>query len=258
MNSDAFFALRTGPAVQPDGAPAALTVHDLGVLRVPSGRLGVTDPFVFLDDALIVPIPAGDYPVYLTVADVSAEQDGSHPREAYLSLVLSDAPTASVAAAAVEPDPEESPDEHAEEGGFYAVPVDAGTIGFVDASAVAGAMPADPNAWYDSVFNPEDGGGWIATLTSDTPHPEGTANIVMPLAAAGENVILSAAGWGDGAYPVLESRDADGALTGIHVDLLVVGTLFAGEAADRIDAEHGADLIDPEPAGPDSAHSDER
>lgn len=228
MNANDFFALQTGPATQPDGAPATLTVHDLGTLRVPSGRLGVTDPFVFLDDALVVPVPAGDYPVFLTVADVSAEQDGSHLREAYLSVVLSDTDTDTVAAAVVEPDPEEDGAEDQDAGGFYAVPVDAGTIGFVDAQAVETSMPADPNAWYDTVFNPEDGDGWIATLTSPTPHPEGTANIVMPLAQNGENVILSAAGWGDGAYPVLETRDAAGQLTGIHVDLLVIGSLFAG------------------------------
>ena len=41
----------------------------------------------------------GDFPVRVTVADVSEEQDGSHLREAYLSLVLSEADSVTVEAA---------------------------------------------------------------------------------------------------------------------------------------------------------------
>lgn len=45
----------------------------------------------------------------------------------------------------------------------------------------------------------------------------------MPLAGAGENVILSHSGWGDGLFPVVRTRDARGNLLGLHIDLLVVG-----------------------------------
>lgn len=63
-----------------------LSVVDLGELHVPSGRLGAADPFVTLDSPLVTLIPPGSYPSYVTVADVSDDLDGSHLREAYLSI----------------------------------------------------------------------------------------------------------------------------------------------------------------------------
>ena len=44
------------------------------------------------------------------------------------------------------------------------------------------------------------------------------------LARSGENVILAHSGWGDGVYPLLQTLDADGRLTGVHIDLQVVGS----------------------------------
>ncbi|MGI5128701.1 DUF4241 domain-containing protein [Pseudonocardia sp. CA-107938] len=51
---------------------------------------------------------------------------------------------------------------------------------------------------------------------------EGCANIELPLATAGENVVLAHSGWGDGVFPVLCTVDADGRLLAVHIDLLVV------------------------------------
>ena len=85
------FALRSGSAPLSNGSSAKLTVHDLGILQVPSGRVGVCDPFVDLGDPVVFQIPPGAYSVRATLADVSDEQDGSHMREAYLSLVMSEA-----------------------------------------------------------------------------------------------------------------------------------------------------------------------
>ncbi|MFC7850900.1 DUF4241 domain-containing protein, partial [Arthrobacter sp. NPDC057388] len=93
------YALRTGTAPLGGGRRGRLTVVDLGTLRVPSGKVGACDPFVNLDHPVIVNVPPGDYSVRVTVADVSPEQDGSHLREAYLSLVLSPAESTAVEAA---------------------------------------------------------------------------------------------------------------------------------------------------------------
>src|SRR5688572_9152852 len=82
------FALIPGA---PDGTDHPQTVHALGVLQVPSGRLEASDPCVGLGDGLVIAVPPGAYPVFVTVADVSDGHDGSHLCEAYLSLVLSDA-----------------------------------------------------------------------------------------------------------------------------------------------------------------------
>ena len=131
-----FYALVSGPVPSPfeeddEYSPAdtvPLSVVDLGVLRVPSGRVEACDPFVTLGDGPVFEVEPGDYPVRATIADVSDERDGSHEREAYLSLVLADGEPASVEAA--------QPVR-----GRGIVCVDAGAVAFVDHDAVATAMP---------------------------------------------------------------------------------------------------------------------
>ena len=101
-----------------------------------------------------------------------------------------------------------------------AVCVDAGTVAFVDrVAAVAMSALADGANLYDE-FEPEP---WCGPLDSPDHYREGMANIVMPLDGAGENIIMASSGWGDGVYPVMLTRDADGAPLGLHIDLGVVG-----------------------------------
>ena len=213
-----FYALQTGTAPLFDERAVQLSVVDLGLLRVPSGLLGASDPYVELDEGVVIPIPPGDYPVRVTIADVSDEQDGSHLREAYLSVVLSPNRSTSVAAA-------RGVDGPPPEGQYFGVGVDAGTVGFVDHEAVARSMPADGGTWYEEVFDSERPDAWFTIMDNESPLPAGLANVVMPLATAGENVVLSHSGWGDGWYPLLETRNSDGELTGIHIDLQVVGVV---------------------------------
>ena len=212
VNSDLdFYALVSGPVPSPfeeddEYSPAdtvPLSVVDLGVLRVPSGRVEACDPFVTLGDGPVFEVEPGDYPVRVTVADV----------EAYLSLVLADGEPASVEAA--------QPVR-----GRGIVCVDAGAVAFVDHDAVATAMPPQDD-WYD-VFDSGEPDSWFSLMDSPDHYRRGAANIVMPRAGAGENVVLSYSGWGDGVYPVMLTRDADGAPLGLHIDLGVVGE-FASE-----------------------------
>lgn len=189
-------------------------VFDCGRLRLPSGKLGVCDPFVNLDDPLVVELPPGDYPVLSTIADVSEQHDGSHFREAYLSLLLSDAPIDRVAGF-VPPGAPDDPDR------FYGIGVDAGTIAFADTEAIARYMPA-PDLWYEQVFDNDDPGSWFNRIDNPIHLRAGLANVELPYAPAGENVVLSHSGWGDGFYPLLISYDAYGTMTGVHLDLLVL------------------------------------
>ena len=124
-----FYALVSGPVPSlfeedDEYSPAdtvPLSVVDLGVLRVPSGRVEACDPFVTLGDGPVFEVEPGDYPVRVTVADV----------EAYLSLVLADGEPASVEAA--------QPVR-----GRGIVCVDAGAVAFVDrVAAVAMSALAD-------------------------------------------------------------------------------------------------------------------
>jgi hypothetical protein len=196
-----------------DGTRWSHRIHDLGVLRVPSGLLEASDPFVNLGEALTFRITPGDYPVRVTVADVSDRQDGTHLREAYLSLVLRDGTPARAELLIPEgrgPAPQ---------GEYNGVPVDAGTVGFADAEAVSRCMPEDD--WYHGVFDTGRDDSWFSLMDSNQHLVPGCANIAMPLAASGENVVLCHSGWGDGFYPVVGTFDSNFNLLAVHIDLQV-------------------------------------
>jgi hypothetical protein len=50
----------------------------------------------------------------------------------------------------------------------------------------------------------------------------GLANVPLPGAAQGENIVIVHSGWGDGSYPVVGGYDASGRLIRVHIDFLVV------------------------------------
>ena len=152
-------------------------VVELGTLRVPSGRLEASDPFVGLGQGLVFAVPPGDYPVAVTIADVSDAQNGSHLRETYLSVRLAEGAVARVEF--LVPDGREAPESDDE---YYGVPVDAGTVGFADAEAVARCMPEDASSWYGEVFDTGRDDSWFALMDSGEHHVDGAANVVMPLA----------------------------------------------------------------------------
>jgi hypothetical protein len=205
--------------VEPEGTRAwHLHVVDLGLLKVPSGRLVACDPLVNLTDGVVLRVPAGEYPVKVTVADVSEQQDGSHLREAYLSVILRQGQPATHAVVIPPGSKPPEPDT------YYSVGVDSGTVGFVDEVSAKTLLPGGdvPDVWQ-------------AEMEADSPLPNGYANIVLPLAKNGENVVMSHSGWGDGAYPVVGAYDGDGRLLSLHIDLQVVGD-FTEPAPDPLAA----------------------
>lgn len=245
MNPLDFYAMRTGAATQPDGKPATLRVAELGRLQVASGLLEASDPFVTLGDGPVFEIEPGIYEAFVTLADVSEEQDGSHEREAYLSLLLADGVVSSVeAAASVRGVPEP--------GEYWGVGVDAGTVAFADHEAIGESMPAesDDSTWYDDVFDTGTEDSWFSLMDSDELYEAGMVNVVMPLATHGENVVLTHSGWGDGFYPVVATKDSHGRILAVHIDLLVVGEVDPELAAD---AESAAAAAPPSDEGGEEA-----
>ncbi|MFT3662178.1 MAG: DUF4241 domain-containing protein [Gordonia sp. (in: high G+C Gram-positive bacteria)] len=221
MDPSSFHALRTGPV---DGRNH--TVVALGDLRLPSGRLEACDPFVSLGEGLVFPVPAGSYPAFVTVADVSDAQDGGHLCETHLSVVFAEGTPARLGLPVPEGGTPPPAGEH------YGIGVDAGTVGFADASAVAECMPRGAD-WYEEIFDNGEPDSWFALMDSAEHLAAGCANIVLPLAKNGENVVLSHSGWGDGFYPVVATYDADGALLGVHIDLLVDDPAYFDPADDE-------------------------
>lgn len=196
---------------------------DSGELCLKSGRLVACDPFAMLQwqHNAELEVPPGRYPVVTTVADISDELDGSHLREAYLSLVLSDLPAAGWRFLAPARPDDELPELGEHE--FIPVPVDAGTVAFVDAEAVERLMP-DPSQvdWKMEYFDTGEPDAWFARMDDPAHLRAGCANIALPRAQDGENIVLSHSGWGDGSYAVVGTYAADGTLTGIHIDLTVL------------------------------------
>ena len=217
MEIGVYYALASSRAPLPDGRSVQLTIVDLGELHVESGLLGACDPYVNLDAPVVVPVPSGHYPVRATMADLSEAQDGSLVRPAYLSLVLSESEGASI-------EPASTSDGPPDPGRYWGIEVDAGTVAFVDAEAATRCMPGNRNDWRSEIFDSGKPDSWFEQANSDGPLPVGTANIVLPLATRGENLILARAGYGDdGFYALDRTLAADGTVTGIHIDFLVVG-----------------------------------
>lgn len=214
-------ALRDGLQIEIDDTPYVLRVVDCGTLRAPHGRLVACDPFVTLerDGNAFVPIPPGEYRVFVTVADVSGEGDGSHLREAYATVVLRDGEEAT--RRIITPLVDGVADPEMTEDGFYSgIGVDSGTACFVDGGALQEGMP--PQSEWEQLFDDGSAESWFSRMDDPAHIREGLANIVLPNAKHGENIIIIHSGWGDGAYPVIGGYDEGGNLIRVHIDFQVV------------------------------------
>ena len=255
-----FYAMRSGAVTQTDGSPAVLRVVPLGLLEVPSGLLEASDPFVTLGEGPVLDIEPGSYETFVTIADVSEKQDGSHEREAYLSIVLRDGVVSSVGTISLGDESE----SESESGSYWGVAVDAGTVAFADHEAVEMCMPAieaGGDTWYEGVFETGCDDSWFALMDSGEHYEPGIANIVMPLAQRGENVVLTHSGWGDGFYPVIVTLDSEGNILGVHIDLLVVGLVDEDEEIEEglgagLDTSVGPEAASKAPEGPNGSPED--
>jgi hypothetical protein len=193
--------------------PYGLEVVDCGELAVPSGKLCCFDPLTAYPEELsVIEVPAGRYPVRLTLADVSGTLSGADVRAAYVSLILADAPEADHRLLT------ENEDE--DEEGFSGVAVGSDAVAMVDQEAFLRLVPErrfdrQARAWGDLLEDPDE-------------IRNGVANVGLPGGEEDESILLAASTWGDGLYPIVGSFDEDGRLIAVHLDLQVVGT-FAPE-----------------------------
>jgi hypothetical protein len=111
------------------------------------------------------------------------------------------------------------PPEMDDDGLYNGFPVDAGTACFVDQGAVDTLMP--DGDWQD-VFDNGKPDSWFERMDDPSHIRAGLANIVLPLARGGENIVIIHSGWGDGHYPVVGGYDASDRLVRVHIDFLVV------------------------------------
>ena len=220
-NGPTWGALKDGATIQTEDGPRYLWTVACGELAVPSGRLVACDPFVFLSpsDTPFIVTPRGRFPVVVTLADVSEKQNRSHIREAYASITFSNGVEAYRKSVPLATAGQKRPEPKGDE--FVGFGVDAGTACFVDESVIGPCMP-DPKTWYESLFESERKDCWFRRMDDPAHIREGIANITLPLAIKGENLILFHSGWGDGCYPVIGSFDSAGQLIAAHIDFFVV------------------------------------
>lgn len=228
MRIDGLFALRAGRVRLPDGQPTTLELHELGWLRVPSGKLAVCDP-IRLQAPGVLSIPPGDHRVVATIARVPESYDLATNRPGYLSLVISEEPTASVHPAVFLEGSSESREQSvggiADMPGLYGVASsEMSSVAMVDAEAIGSGMPSDPGTWFETVISPADAPGWFGRMDTERDGPLGSLFTELPEAASGENIAILIAR-PERLFPVLETRDAQGVITGIHIDLLIIGEL---------------------------------
>lgn len=220
-------ALRPGTVVL-GGDSHEIAVVDCGELLLPSGRLVAADPFVTLTrENDYYPVPPGRYPVRVTV-------DTTMGREMYVSLLLSNTPEV-VRAPLIPYRPNGEPYPPPDADDEYGVPVDAGTVCFVDDEAVRRGMPEDETEWYGAVFDTGEETSWFSKMDAPTPLGAGLANLPLPLATDGANIILCHSGWGDGFYPVIGGFDAAEKLVAVHIDLRLHESLADLEDGDDED-----------------------
>lgn len=203
-NSRPFFALQDG---RHGDASGAQTVHDLGILQVPSGRLEACDPIIGLGEGIVVDVPPGAYPVRLThVVDTATDTHGA----AYLSVILrDDLPVSQVRTVASPADGEEP----------AWVITDSTAIGFVDHEAIDRCMP--PYEDREELIldgDPPHTPSWLDLLAAPDHVREDAADIRLTLATGGENVILARSWLGQGDHNVVTSHADCGVLLAVHID----------------------------------------
>ncbi len=213
LNTPAWQALQPGQH-QIDDELHHLVVIECGDLMLPSGRLVAEDPFVTLTrQNPYYLVPAGAYPVRVTI-------DETIEREMYVSLIL--APTDEAERRLLipyQPDGERYPEPEA--GSYYGVTVDAGAVCFVDDEAIQQGMPVDSSTWHDELFQNDRDDCWFNLMDNPAHIRAGLANILLPRATDGANIIICHSGWGDDFYPVVGGYDAQGNLVAVHIDLLI-------------------------------------
>jgi len=234
MDLSSFYAdSSVGPLPDYEGGTrrVRLQLKNVGSMSFPSGVVGAADPLCVDKDFLRFDAPAGEdgeiprATIFATLADVSDRQDGSHLRIAYLSAVFSKRDAVSI-----EPAIPVGRDRSELRSGYeFAIPVDAGTVGFFDGDEILTLLSTFSEDEQEDIRD-----SWIDKLYEDEDAPSCQAEkfeyaLGKEELAGHGTMAISSAGWGDGSYPVYRTLDADGKVLGYHIDLLVVGDSSEGD-----------------------------
>ena len=195
-----------GRVIETPEHQGVLNVRSAGTLKIASGRLVASDPFIAPQTTPFAQtIPPGEYPVVLSLFKTSNDE-----RVAFAKLQVGTNPAVSWKIAELKEDP-------SGERSFYHV--DTGTGSFMDSRT---AMVVDEKLGAEieqgnSLFSDEV----IQAMEESRRAGKGDwANIFVPEADA--NLIIFGSGWGDGTYRTYLGLDADGKVVEFLTDFEVV------------------------------------
>ncbi|MFD2415316.1 DUF4241 domain-containing protein [Amycolatopsis pigmentata] len=192
----------------PGGDVATVRLRQGASLWLPSGRVVAGEPFMFgamydSGDAFVQRVPPGRYPLVLVLA---VSDEDAREVVAAARLVVRDEPVVSWEMAVRERQ------DAAGLGGdaFFGYPVDGGTGGFIDATAIA-PLCRDSDDYADRVLTSLSVRATDYTAPATLTDEEG-----RPL------VVAFSSGGGDGHYPTWVGRTADGEVACFLTDFFVL------------------------------------
>lgn len=190
-------AFRNSVVALDDGTSVTFHTEELGVLKVPSGRIVALEPYVVRDFRPFTrSAPAGEYKVLLAIADYGFEQ-----RIAFAKIVFSSAPVVGWQLAV----PEGS---KVKPGMLVGYAVDGGIGSFMDAEA----------ARVLAVQREDE--GFYGVLGRAIQSSKGPFRALIPAGEA--NVAVFASGLGDGGYASYYGLDALGRPVALITDFALV------------------------------------
>ncbi len=180
-----------------------------GGLKLPSGQVCATDPFIALADAkpFTQAVPAGTFPVRLAVADFPS----GGTRVAFARVDFSEARVVRWAMAVVAG--QDIATLKADE--IFGYGVDAGTGSFFDpvaGRAAAELLKADEDAWET----------WQTDGETNGPKVIGPYSFLLDLPLGDANAIMFHSGWGDGFYASWFGYDASGNVAALVTDFATI------------------------------------
>lgn len=185
-----------------EGRIIEVTVHVIGDLKVPTGRLFASDPLTTSFDAshgeaLDRAVPPGVYPVDVAVARFeSGDQRVACARVRF-------APPSREAVTWIAASPNGQPELEGDDTWGYGV--DTGTGCFFDGAAVGDVDEATSDRWVEAL-NAKDVPTWTWHIAD----------------VGGANVVMFSSGWGDGVYTSYWGLDVDGAVVELVTDFDVL------------------------------------
>lgn len=204
-------AFLDGRTIETGDGPVTLKMHKIGDLIVPTGFIVACDPFVFFDSVpFTTPIPAGTYPIILSVADFP----GSDQRVAFAKLHVSDQETVRWEMALL-PDQDRG---SLGEDEIFGYPVDAGTGCFMDAETADVILEKLENEVWTEDYSHSD--FMISEMGKTYVNTWGWANFTLDETEG--NLIFFTSGWGDGAYASYFGFDAEGKVTSLVTDFALI------------------------------------